>query len=127
MNRWLSIGSILMALAVGLGAFAAHGLKTRLSEYALEIFGKANFYHFNHALGIILVVLISQTGFIAAGLAERVCLMLGIGIIIFSGSLYALAITDIKWLGAVTPIGGSLFIAAWIVLALGGAGYFSGR
>lgn len=127
MTRWLSISSLCMALAVALGAFAAHGLKKSLSEYSLEVFGKANFYHFIHGLGLLLVVLLCETRIIGLELAERVCLLMFMGIVVFSGSLYALALTDLKWLGAVTPIGGSLFIISWLLLALGAGGYFGGR
>lgn len=119
MSRWISISSSLLALAVALGAFAAHGLKDKLSTYSLEVFGKANFYHFIHALGIMLVALLVATQLISQELGQKVCLALTAGIILFSGSLYALAISDIKWLGAITPLGGSLFILAWVLLAFG--------
>lgn len=106
-----------MALAVGMGAFGAHGLKSRLDAYSMSVYEKAVFYHFIHALGILLVAQLARTNAITiAGQARTAWLML-IGIIIFSGSLYALALSGVRMLGAITPIGGLAFIAGWIVLA----------
>ena len=95
-----------------LGAFGAHGLRSRLDAYALDVYQKAVFYHFIHALGLLLVSLAPRT----AGLVW-VKILLVAGIAIFSGSLYVLAITGIRALGAITPIGGLAFIAAWLLLA----------
>ncbi len=106
-----------MAIAVGLGAFGAHGLKSRLDAYSMSVYEKAVFYHFIHALGILIVALLARTTAISPGAQARVGWLLLIGIILFSGSLYALAISGIRILGAITPIGGIAFIAAWLVLA----------
>jgi uncharacterized membrane protein YgdD (TMEM256/DUF423 family) len=106
-----------MALAVASGAFGAHGLKDRLSEYALSVYEKAVFYHFIHALGLVIVGLLAKAGSISPAGANRVGWLLAIGIVIFSGSLYALAISGVRVLGAITPIGGLAFIAAWLMLA----------
>ena len=95
-----------MALAVALGAFGAHGLRTRLDPYAMSVYEKAVFYHFVHALGILAVVVLARTGAITAGGQARVLWLLFAGIVIFSGSLYALAISGMRILGAITPIGG---------------------
>ncbi len=106
-----------MALAVILGAFGAHGLKDRLSEYSMSVYEKAVFYHSVHALGLLLVALLFKTATISAAGANRVGWLLSIGIVIFSGSLYALAISGVRVLGAITPLGGIAFIAAWAMLA----------
>ncbi len=106
-----------MALAVCLGAFGAHGLKNRLDAYSMTVYEKAVFYHFIHALGILLVSLLARTNAISVAGQARVAWLLLIGIVIFSGSLYALAISGVRMLGAITPIGGLAFILGWLVLA----------
>ena len=115
--NWVGIGSLLMALGVALGAFGAHGLKNRLDAYSMSVYEKAVFYHFINALGILVVALLARTSALSAGAQTRVCWLLLIGVILFSGSLYALAISGIRVLGAITPIGGIAFIAGWLVLA----------
>jgi uncharacterized membrane protein YgdD (TMEM256/DUF423 family) len=115
--NWAAIGAVLLALAVMLGAFGAHGLKDRLSEYSLSVYEKAVFYHFIHALGLLLVALLAKTGTVSQAGANRSGWLLSIGIVIFSGSLYALAVSGVRILGAVTPIGGIALIAAWLLLA----------
>jgi uncharacterized membrane protein YgdD (TMEM256/DUF423 family) len=115
--NWTAVGSVFLLLAVALGAFGAHGLKERLSEYSMSVYEKAVFYHFIHALGVLIVGLLAKTGSIPLAGANRVGWLLSIGIVIFSGSLYALAISGVSVLGAITPIGGIAFIAAWAVLA----------
>jgi uncharacterized membrane protein YgdD (TMEM256/DUF423 family) len=114
--NWTAIGAALMALAVGLGAFGAHGLRGRLDEYSMSVYEKAVFYHFVHALGILLVALLARTSAITAAGQARVGWFLLIGIIVFSGSLYVLAISGARILGAITPIGGLAFIIGWLVL-----------
>ena len=115
---FLAIASIFGGLAVGAGAFATHALRERLSERSLEIFEVAVRYQMYHALALLLVaLLISREQFpqpmlIAAGWTFI------IGILIFSGSLYILSLTDVKILGAITPIGGAAFIAGWSALAI---------
>lgn len=106
-----------MALAVALGAFGAHGLKSRLDAYGMGIWEKAVFYHFVHALGMLIVPVMAKLGLLTSGGAGRVCLLLAAGIVLFSGSLYALALSGVRVLGAVTPLGGLSFIAAWLLLA----------
>ena len=106
-------GSLLALLSVVIGAFGAHALKDHLNEYSKMIYEKAVVYQMFHSLGLILVgVLSNQT-------SENFALiswMLIIGILLFSGSLYILAVTDVKWIGAITPVGGTLFIIGWIIL-----------
>ena len=106
-----------MALGVAMGAFGAHALRTRLDAYSLSVYEKAVFYHFIHALGILLVAVLARAGAISATAQGRVGWLLLIGIVFFSGSLYALALTGVRMLGAITPIGGVAFIAGWLWLA----------
>jgi uncharacterized membrane protein YgdD (TMEM256/DUF423 family) len=106
-----------MALAVMLGAFGAHGLRAKLDAYSLDVYEKAVFYHFVHAIGLLVVPLLARAAIITDTGASRVCWLLAAGILIFSGSLYALAISGVRTLGAITPIGGFAFIAAWLLLS----------
>lgn len=106
------IASILLAIAVGLGAFGAHGLKGRLDAYAMGIWEKAVFYHFIHALGLLVLPLLLKDD------PKTIGWLLIAGILLFSGSLYVLALTGVTVLGAVTPLGGAAFIAAWVLLAV---------
>jgi uncharacterized membrane protein YgdD (TMEM256/DUF423 family) len=116
--NWTAIGSFLMALAVALGAFGAHGLRNKLDAYSLSVYEKAVFYHFVHALGILLVALLARTGAITPAGQARIGALLLVGIVLFSGSLYVLAVSGIRALGAVTPFGGIAFILGWLWLAL---------
>ena len=115
---FLFIGSILAGLSVAGGAFASHALKDRLSDRFLELFETGTKYQMYHALALILVALLlnSQENkpitMVGAGYAFI------IGILIFSGSLYALSLTGIKWLGAIAPIGGAALIIGWLSLAI---------
>ena len=115
--NWTAIGAALMALAVGMGAFGAHGLRNRLDAYSMSVYEKAVFYHFIHALGILLIALLARTSAITPAGQTRVGWLLLIGILVFSGSLYALALSGNRILGAITPIGGVAFILGWLVLA----------
>jgi uncharacterized membrane protein YgdD (TMEM256/DUF423 family) len=114
--NWSAVAAGLLALAVGLGAFGAHVLKNRLDAYSMSIYEKAVFYHFIHALGILLVAVLAHTAAISPAGQQRVAWLLLIGIVVFSGSLYALAISGVRILGAVTPVGGLAFILGWLVL-----------
>jgi uncharacterized membrane protein YgdD (TMEM256/DUF423 family) len=115
--NWSGLGAILLGLAVILGAFGAHGLRGRLDAYSMGIYEKAVFYQFIHALGILIVPLFTRAGAISESATTWVCGLLLTGILIFSGSLYVLALTGIRTFGAITPIGGLSFIAAWFLLA----------
>ena len=115
--NWSATGAILLALAVILGAFGAHGLRGRLDAYLMSVYEKAVFYHFIHALGLLVVSIMPKTGALSESAAQWVCGLLLAGILIFSGSLYLLALTGLRVLGAVTPVGGVSFIAAWVALA----------
>jgi uncharacterized membrane protein YgdD (TMEM256/DUF423 family) len=115
--NWSAIGAIFLALAVGLGAFGAHALKDKLDAYSIGIWEKAVFYHFIHALGLLIVSMLPRTGTFPVNGASSVCWLLSAGVLIFSGSLYTLALTGVRSMGAITPIGGLCFIAAWLLLA----------
>jgi uncharacterized membrane protein YgdD (TMEM256/DUF423 family) len=115
--NWSAIAAVFLALAVGLGAFGAHGLKARLDANHLDIYKTAVLYHFLHALGLLVVSVLPKAGAISAEAANSVSWLLAAGILIFSGSLYVLAVTGIDMLGAITPFGGVAFIAAWALLA----------
>ena len=106
-----------MGLAVAMGAFGAHGLRSRLDAYSMSVYERAVFYHFMHGLGILVIALLARTNAITIAGQTRAAWLLLIGIVIFSGSLYALAISGLRILGAITPLGGLAFIAGWILLA----------
>ncbi|MFT6287927.1 MAG: uncharacterized membrane protein YgdD (TMEM256/DUF423 family) [Alcanivorax sp.] len=115
-NLYISLASLSAMLAVTFGAFGAHALKGRLDDYALGVFQTAVQYHFYHSLALLAVgiLALSQTH---SGLLRSSGWLFMLGIILFSGSLYGLSLTGIKWLGAVTPLGGIAFIAGWVCLA----------
>lgn len=117
--NWCVIGSLLLGVAVLIGAFGAHALKARLDAYATAIYERAVFYHFVHALGLLAVGIAIGARVAAPGAAGIAGWLLLAGIVIFSGSLYALALTGIRVLGAITPIGGVAFVGGWFALAYG--------
>ena len=116
---WSATGAILMAAAVMLGAFGAHGLRGKLDEYSMGVYDRAVFYHFVHAMGLVIVPLFVRLGALQESSGRWVAMLLVAGILLFSGSLYALALSGVRILGAVTPFGGVSFIAAWALLAWG--------
>jgi uncharacterized membrane protein YgdD (TMEM256/DUF423 family) len=110
------LGTIFMALAVLLGAFGAHALKNNLSPEMLAVYKTGIEYQFYHAMGLLIIGLL---GFhLDSKWLRRSGLLLTLGIILFSGSLYVLALTGIKVIGAITPIGGVSFVFGWIFLAV---------
>jgi uncharacterized membrane protein YgdD (TMEM256/DUF423 family) len=116
---FITLASISAMLAVAFGAFGAHALKSRLDDYALGVFQTAVQYHFYHSLALLAVGVIALNQPQTAMLKSSGWLFL-IGIVVFSGSLYALSITGVRWLGAITPLGGLAFIAGWACLAATG-------
>ncbi|MED1913706.1 MULTISPECIES: DUF423 domain-containing protein [unclassified Brevibacillus] len=117
MKLFLMLGSISGFLSVALGAFGAHALKEKLDAYSLGIFHTGVTYQTTHALALVLVALLlkwypDSSGLVWAGWCFAA------GTLVFSGSLYTLAMTGIKVLGAITPIGGVLFLAGWALLAI---------
>jgi uncharacterized membrane protein YgdD (TMEM256/DUF423 family) len=111
----LLAGALLMVLAVACGAFAAHGLRGRLEPEQLALWQTAVDYHVYHALGVLAVGLLALR--LRAALLRWSGWAMLAGIALFSGSLYALALGAPRWLGAVTPVGGTLFILGWALLA----------
>jgi uncharacterized membrane protein YgdD (TMEM256/DUF423 family) len=105
----VAAGAINAAIAVAAGAFAAHGLRSRLDARAFEVFETGARYHMYHALAMVLCGVLAMT---------RPGWTFQAGIVLFSGSLYALALTDVKVLGAITPLGGLAFLAGWIWVAV---------
>jgi len=111
---FLAAGSLAALAAVVLGAFGAHALKTHLSAEMLAVWHTGVEYHVYHALGLLAVGLVATQLPESALLKWSGWLMLA-GIVLFSGSLYALALSGERWLGAITPIGGLGFLAAWVL------------
>ena len=112
MRMFVILGSLNMLLAVALGAFGAHGLKSRVSAEMLAVWQTAVLYHLVHALGLLLV------GLLALHLPVRaVGWALQGGIVLFSGSLYLMVLTGIRPLGMITPLGGVAFLVGWLLLA----------
>ena len=115
MKGYITIASLFAALAILFGAFGSHALKERLSAQSLEVYDIATRYLMFHALGIFLIALL---GFqLPKESLEIPVTMMIVGISIFSGSLYLIAMLDFKKLGMVTPIGGLLLIVSWLLLA----------
>jgi uncharacterized membrane protein YgdD (TMEM256/DUF423 family) len=116
-DRQLTVLAALnMIVAVGAGAFGAHGLKRIVDANLLAIWHTGVQYHLVHALGLFAVALLAARHG-ASGLLGTAGLVMFAGIVLFSGSLYLLTLTGARWLGAVTPIGGVAFLAAWAMVA----------
>jgi uncharacterized membrane protein YgdD (TMEM256/DUF423 family) len=116
--NWTAAAAALLAIAVMLGAFGAHGLRGRIDDYSMGVYDRAVLYHFLHALGLLIVSILPRVGVLTESRTKWIAGLLCAGIALFSGSLYVLAITGIRTLGAVTPFGGVSFIAAWVMLAV---------
>jgi len=116
-RTFIVTGAVFGFFSVGFGAFGAHAIKGTISPDLLTIYQTAVDYQFFHALGLIL------TGLVFQHQPHKLILIAGwliiAGIFVFSGSLYFLSLTGIRWLGAITPVGGTAFIAAWLLLAIG--------
>ena len=116
---FITLASLSGMLAVIFGAFGAHALKGKLDDQALKVFETAVQYHFYHTFALLVV------GVIALNQPQTVLLkssgwLFVIGILVFSGSLYLLSLTGVRWLGAITPLGGLALIAGWACLAATG-------
>jgi uncharacterized membrane protein YgdD (TMEM256/DUF423 family) len=115
-KTFMFIGALMGGVGVGLGAFGAHGLRGRLSPEMLSVFETGVRYHMYHALAILVTAALMSR---LDGRAVHVAAWsFTAGILIFSGSLYALALTGTTTLGAITPIGGVFFLAGWVALAV---------
>ena len=113
-NLTIAFGAFNAFVAVGAGAFAAHGLKHFLSVEYLDTFRTAADYQMMHGIGLIVVGLINKHDKNRCNIASAIFMFTGI--ILFSGSLYTLTLTGIKWLGMITPVGGICFLMAWLIL-----------
>jgi uncharacterized membrane protein YgdD (TMEM256/DUF423 family) len=118
--RWALVAAATSgALAIGLGAFGVHALSAALDEQALGWFHTAGQYHLLHSVALLVAALAP-----AAGVPRAPCIVAGTlwlgGIVVFSGSLYVMALLDLPRLGAVTPIGGAALIAGWVALGVAG-------
>lgn len=116
MNKLMQTGAVFGLLGVLIGAFGAHAVRNRITPDLMQVYETGVHYHFIHALAILAVAALFPR--LRPKLAMASGWLFGIGIVIFSGSLYVLAITGVKILGAITPIGGLCFIAGWITLIL---------
>lgn len=113
---FITLASLSGMLAVAFGAFGAHAMKDRLDDYAMGIFQTAVQYHFYHSLALLAVGVIALSQPQATLLRSSGWLFV-VGIAVFSGSLYLLSFSGLRWLGAITPLGGLSFIAGWACLA----------
>lgn len=117
MSKWIMVGAILAAIGVGLGAFGAHGLADQLTETGrLGTYEKAVQYQMYHSLALVMLGLIGVQ--YRSKLIDYAGILFMVGIFLFSGSLYLLAIFNISWMGAIAPIGGSAFIVGWVLMAV---------
>lgn len=116
-RHFLFLAALSACLAVGFGAFGAHGLKHFLTDAQMAVYKTAVEYHIWHALGLGLIGLLAERRPAARLLGWAGWLMFG-GIVVFSGSLYLLCLTGATWLGMITPFGGTAFMAAWLTLAV---------
>ena len=115
-DRWvLAAGAGLALLAVVLGAFAAHGLKAVLDAQQLALFETASRYQMYHALALLVVGVMLTNPQFSRRMLKLAALAFILGIILFSGSLYLLALVGVSWLGAITPLGGLAFLAGWLL------------
>jgi uncharacterized membrane protein YgdD (TMEM256/DUF423 family) len=117
MKTFIVLGSLSAFAGVALGAFGAHGLKTRVTPEMLAVWQTGVLYHLVHALGLLLVGVLAQLMPEAAMVRQAGWAIL-LGTVLFSGSLYLLVITGIKPLGMITPFGGIAFLAGWLLLAV---------
>lgn len=114
MVNWIGIAAINLAIAVALGAFGAHSIKSLVSPQQLEWWHTATLYLFIHAIGLLVVGLLIRLNYTT----QLTAWLLQIGVIIFAGSLFAMTLGAPRWFGAITPIGGVLMIAGWVWLAV---------
>jgi uncharacterized membrane protein YgdD (TMEM256/DUF423 family) len=121
-NLMIALGAFNAFLADAAGAFAAHLLKGMLTVEYLNVFKTAAHYQLIHGVGLIIIALLTKHDSNRCNIASAIFMF--IGIVLFSGSLYLLAITGIKWLGMITPVGGVCFLMAWLIL---GFNYLTNR
>ena len=114
-SGWLATGAVAAGVGVALGAFGAHGLKSRVEPQMLAVFETGVRYHLYHALALLAVAWAASRSTSALPGAAGWAFL--VGIVLFSGSLYLLVFTGTKWLGAITPLGGLAFLVGWVLLA----------
>jgi len=126
-TAWIRLGALSAALAVAAGAFGAHALRERLSEPMLAVFETGARYQMYHALALVAVGLLAMV----RGIPSRALAVAGwsflVGTILFAGSLYALALTGERRLGAITPLGGLAFLVGWVALGISASGGTGGK
>lgn len=111
------LGALAGAAAVALGAFGAHALKARLTPDQLAVWQTAVQYHFWHALALVAIGIIISVALPGSTTLRWAGWLMVAGLVLFSGSLYVLVLSGTRWLGAITPFGGTAWIAAWLLLA----------
>lgn len=116
-KTFLALGSVGMLLAVALGAFGAHVLKKTLTPEMMAVYETAIHYDVYHALGLLAIGLLALH-LPDSGALRWAGILMAVGLLLFSGSLYALSLSGLRWLGAITPVGGAAFLAAWLLLAV---------
>jgi uncharacterized membrane protein YgdD (TMEM256/DUF423 family) len=119
MRLWAVLGAVNAVVAIAAGALGAHALRARLPPERLAVFETAARYHMYHALGLIAVAWLATVR--SEALSSRAGWSMLAGIVLFSGSLYALAITGVRTLGAITPFGGLAFMVGWVLFAIAAA------
>lgn len=123
-SRWILVtGAGFAMLAVLIGAFAAHGLKQVLDAYSLGLIETAARYQMYHALALLIAAVFSTIPQFPTRCLKLAAIAFTLGIVLFSGSLYLLALSGIKWLGAITPLGGVAFILGWLALIVAALKY----
>lgn len=120
---FMTIGAILGGLSVAAGAFASHALREKLPERSMEVFETATRYQMYHALSLLFVALLLSRAEMNLSLLTASGVAFIVGALVFCGSLYALSLSGMKILGAITPLGGVAFIVGWICLAVAAWGY----
>lgn len=118
-GKWVTAGALSAAIAVGLGAFAAHGLKGKLPDASLDAFEVGVRYHLVHSLGVILIGILAGRWRSRATTAAGALLLTGI--VLFSGGLYVWSLTGIRAVVHIVPVGGVSFLAGWVFLGIAGA------
>lgn len=113
---WLTLAAVYGFLGVAFGAFGAHAIKTKLSADMLAVYRTGVDYNFYHALALLAVGVLARMR--PSGLLNAAGACFALGTLLFSGSLYALALSEVRALGAITPVGGLLFLAGWVLLGV---------
>ena len=117
MKIFVILGSLSAFIGVALGAFGAHGLKTKVSPEMLTVWQTGVQYHLVHALGLVLIGILCQL-MPEASMVRNAGWLILIGTVLFSGSLYVMVLSDIRTLGMITPLGGVAFLAGWLLVAI---------